>query len=236
MKRVNNNYYFLVIFLLVIGVGVGVYFGLSGSSGTTSTSNQQFRIFDVTYHNTKSTYIPAEYGSYVSSAIEFWEDVLLEDTKINLDVHVTSLQDSRILAYGSMNNWRDIRAGGDVTINLNARAVNWTDVLRHEIGHAMGIGLAYKWKDAELGSNSVYYLDRNKFPETYEIYQRDYGGTEENIPLGDVAGHFDETVFTTELMTPFSNEGQRQPITDLTLSALATIGWNVDMSKAEEKN
>ena len=26
------------------------------------------------------------------------------------------------------------------------------------------------------------------------------------------------------------------PITDLTLSALATIGWNVDMSKAEEKN
>ena len=74
------------------------------------------------------------------------------------------------------------------------------------------------------------------FPETYRIYQEDYGGTESDIPLGDVSGHFDEAVFTTELMTPFSNEGQRQPITDLTMSALATLGWNIDMSKAEEKN
>ena len=144
MKSSNNNYYLLTFFLFTIGIGAILYFTLSDANGTTSTSSQEFRIFDVTYHNTNSTYIPSEYGHYVTEAIEYWENILLEDTKIVLDVRVTSLNDSRILAYGSMNNWLNIRAGGDVTINLNARASSWADVLKHEIGHAMGIGLAFK--------------------------------------------------------------------------------------------
>ena len=100
----------------------------------------------------------------------------------------------------------------------------------------MGIGLAYTWSNAVIGSDGVYYLSSSVFPETYQIYQNDYNGVEYDIPLGAVSGHFDESIFTTELMTPYSNEGQRQPITNLTLSALSTLGWNIDMTKAEEKN
>ena len=120
----------LLLTLVVIGIAVGVYFAVSGGGSGGSSSSQNFRIFDVTYHNTSSTNIPSEYGNYVEEAIGYWENILLEDTKIILDVRVTSLNDSSILAYGSMNNWMDIRAGGDVTINLNARAASWTDVLK----------------------------------------------------------------------------------------------------------
>ena len=38
--------------------------------------------------------------------------------------------------------------------------------------------------------------------------------------MGESGGHFRENIFTTELMTPYSNEGQDQPATDLTLTAL----------------
>ena len=53
---------------------------------------------------------------------------------------------------------------------------------------------------------------------------------------GDSGGHFKESIFTTELMTPYSNEGQVQPATDLTLSALSSLGWGIDLSKAQERN
>ena len=38
-----------------------------------------------------------------------------------------------------------------------------------------------------------------------------------------------------KLMTPYSNEGQDQPATDLTLTALKRLGWDVDLSKSEER-
>ena len=82
------------------------------------------------------------------------------------------------------------------------------------------------------------FLRSTSFPETYQIYADEYGGSNpsNHIPLGDSGGHFQESIFTTELMTPYSNEGQDQPATDLTLSALATLGWDIDLSKAEERN
>ncbi len=137
-----------------------------------------------------------------------------------------------------MNNRGNIRGGGDITINLNATAMRWADVLKHEIAHVMGIGLAYTWTNAVIRNENGVFLRSTSFPETYQIYVDEYGGSNpsNHIPLGDSGGHFDESIFTTELMTPYSNEGQNQPATDLTLSALATLGWDIDLTKAEERN
>ena len=226
---------YAIVIVLGVAIGLGVYFATNNNSGSVTTQDfgQNFR---VTYYNTEGTNVHDGYSRYLEGALNFWEDKLINEPVISLNVRAVKLQSRTTLAYASMSDSSNIRAGGDITINLNANAMNWTDVLKHEIGHVMGIGIADYWRMAVLGSNNAYHMNSLMFPETYRIYQEDYRGTESDIPLGDVSGHFDESVFTTELMTPFSNEGQRQPITDLTMSALATLGWNIDMGKAEEKN
>ncbi len=230
---------FLVI-AVITGIGIGVYFSISNktddnSGGITNTQNfgQNFR---VTYYNTEGTNIQDGFSTYLEQAMNYWEDKLNENTRINLDVRASPLEDRRILAYGSMNNRGNIRAGGDITINLNAVAQRWEDVIKHEIAHVMGIGLAYKWTNAIIRNEDGAFLRNTEFPETYEIYRDEYSGTFNHIPLGDSAGHFKESIFTTELMTPYSNEGQDQPATMLTLSALKTLGWDIDIGKAEERN
>ena len=235
LGRISPTTALFFIVVIGIGIGLGVYFGLSNSGGSVTTHDfgQNFR---VTYYNTEGTNVQDGYSRYLEEAMSFWEDKLVNEVVIPLNVKAVELNNRTTLAYASMSDSSNIRTGGDITINLNANVMNWSDVLKHEIGHVMGLGIADYWRMAVLGSNNVYHLNRLMFPETYQIYQDDYGGTESDIPLGDVSGHFDEAVFTTELMTPFSNEGQRQPITDLTMSALSTLGWNIDMSKAEEKN
>jgi len=227
----------LFITLIIAGIGVGIYFGVKSgneNSGTTTAALRQN--FRVTYYNTEGTNIQDGFSNYLNQAMTFWEDKLNEDTVIDLDVKAFPLDDPRILAYGSMNNRGNIRGGGDITINLNAVAMRWQDVLKHEIGHVMGIGLAYTWTDAVIRNENGVFLRSTSFPETYQIYANEYGGIFNHIPLGDSAGHFDESIFTTELMTPYSNEGQDQPATDLTLSALSVLGWDIDLSKAEERN
>tara|TARA_R110001592_G_scaffold18816_12_gene77788 strand:+ start:63664 stop:64392 length:729 start_codon:yes stop_codon:yes gene_type:complete len=226
---------FLIV-AIIVGIGVGIYFGVkdNNNTGTTNTLNfgQNFR---VTYYNTEGTNIQDGFTRYLEEAMTFWEDKVTEDTRLDLDVMASPLDDRRILAYGSMNNRGNIRGGGDITINLNAIAMNWADVLKHEIGHVMGIGLAYKWTNAIIRNEDGAFLRSTEFPETYAVYRDEYRGTFNNIPLGDSAGHFRENIFTTELMTPYSNEGRVQPATDLTLSALSSLGWNIDLSKAEER-
>jgi hypothetical protein len=225
----------LFIFFVFLGAAIAVTLHLTSNDDSVNTINHG-KNFRITYYNIDGINVQDNFSNYLSEATSFWEDKLNEDTILNLNVRALNLDSYTTLAYGSMDNSRDIRAGGNIVINLNAKASNWTDVLKHEIGHVMGIGIADKWRNSITSSGGKYFLSSSVFPETYQIYQNDYNGTEENIPLGDVAGHFDESVFTTELMTPFSNEGLRQPITDLTLSSLITLGWNIDMSKAEEKN
>ena len=233
----KNRYFIFWMVIIAAAVGVGVYFGTNGSGDSTATPSTQDMgpNFRITFWNTAESNVENSFSEHVRNAVSFWEERLVEEERINIDVKSTRLNTRTTLAYARMNDASNIRAGGELTINLNASAYSWTDVIKHEIGHILGIGVADNWRNAVIGSNSVYYLDSSLFPETYRIYQDDYNGQEAHVPLGDSSHHFDEDVFDTELMTPYSDEGQRQPITDLTLTALEVIGWNVDMSKAEEK-
>ena len=223
---------------IIIGVSVGIYFGIrdNNSSGGVTNTQDFGRNFRVTYYNTEGTNIQDGFSSYLREAMNYWEDKIDEDVRLDLDVRAASLEDSRILAYGSMNDRGNIRGGGDITINLNASAQRWEDVLKHELAHVMGIGLHYTWTNAVIRNENGSFLRSTVFPETYQIYRDEYNGTFNHIPLGESGGHFRENIFTTELMTPYSNEGQDQPATDLTLTALKTLGWDVDLSKAEERN
>jgi len=234
----KNRYFVFWTVVIVAVVGIGVYFGTNNGSSSEATPSTQDMgpNFRITFWNTAESNVENSFSEHVRNAVSFWQERLVEEERIKIDVKSTRLNTRTTLAYAMMNDASNIRSGGELTINLNASAYSWTDVIKHEIGHILGIGVADNWRNAVIGSNRVYYLDRNLFPETYRIYQEDYNGQEDHIPLGDSSHHFDEAVFDTELMTPYSDEGLRQPITDLTMTALQVIGWNVDMSKAEEKN
>ena len=232
----SKTFYALFLIIIIACIGVGVYFAVGKNDSSSNTTQNMGSNFSVTFWNTNGNNVENSFSSYVQEAVNFWEERLVETVRINIDIKSVSLNSSSTLAYAMMRDSSDIRAGGELTINLNASAHNWSDVVKHEIGHILGIGAADAWRNAVIGSNRVYHLDKNLFPETYQVYQDNYNNPEDNIPLGDVTHHFDEAVFGTELMTPFSNEGQRQPITELTLTAMATIGWNIDLSKAEPKN
>ena len=232
----NKKILALLFVLIIVGIAVGIYFGVRGSDSGGSSTQDMGSNFRITFWNTNGTNVQDSFSSYIREAVNFWEERLVETDRINIDVKSVNLNTTTTLAYASMRDSSNIKSGGELTINLNASAQNWIDVVKHEIGHILGIGAANVWRNAVIGSGGVYHLDKNLFPETYQIYQDNYDNPEDNIPLGDVTHHFDEAVFGTELMTPFSNEGQRQPITDLTLTALATIGWNIDLTKGEPKN
>ena len=88
--------------------------------------------FRVTYYNTEGTNVQDGYSRYLEEAMSFWEDKLVNEVVIPLNVKAVELNNRTTLAYASMEDSSNIRAGGDITINLNANAASWADVLKHE--------------------------------------------------------------------------------------------------------
>ena len=106
------------------------------------------------------------------------------------------------------------------------------DVITHEMGHVLGIGTwLTRGLTADLLTNPVYTgLAANA------AYQQ-LGGTG-LLPLEDQGGagtmwvHWRESVFQRELMTGYADPAP-EPLSTLTLGALADYGYGVDFSKAD---
>jgi len=133
---------------------------------------------------------------------------------------------------------------------------NLKDIITHEIGHALGIGIesVEGW-----GSNtsSVGNPNRNDprtvnpFHEgtnTLEAFEQ-LGGSEaylsEGVPLENIGGagtagsHWRQAAFggnnfETELMTGFINPNSDLPLSRVSLAALQDIGYEVDLSTADD--
>ena len=233
------------ITLFIVGVSLGVYFGLRNNNGTSGNSGvvnivNYGKYFRVTYNNSSGNTLQEKYEKNIEEACNFWEDKFLDTETgiIDIDLYGNFLEDSSVLAYASMKDGDNIKGGGEIVINLRSNIINQTDVIKHEMCHVLGIGIHKIWRDAIIIENSYYYLDKNKFEKTYDFYEANYnsGDLEDNIPLGSVAGHFEEKIFGTELMTPYLNDGTAQPATGMTLTALETLGWKIDINKAEPIN
>jgi Leishmanolysin len=104
-------------------------------------------------------------------------------------------------------------------------------VVLHEMGHVLGIGTLWQMKN--LLTDSFYtglaaakqyglLLGQSSLPVPVE----DMGGP------GTAGGHWRESTFGDELMTGFLS-GQRQPLSRVTASALADLGYKIDLSKAD---
>ena len=64
---------------------------------------------------------------------------------------------------------------------------------------------------------------------------KDVWGCQSEIPIQqDDGGHWDEMCMHNELMTPVFNGGYDNPLSQLSVAALSDMGFEVDMSKADE--
>ncbi len=117
------------------------------------------------------------------------------------------------------------------------------EVIVHEMGHVLGIGLL--WSRLGLLRNPA---SETSAPDTHftgplaiaafdEAGGTNYGGAK--VPVENTGGsgsrnsHWRETVLALELMTPFQHLGVAEPLSAITIQSLADLGYEVDATLAE---
>ncbi len=115
------------------------------------------------------------------------------------------------------------------------------DVILHEMGHIIGIGID-KWtsKLVALDRQPIEVSTDPRFSGPVAASRWQVLGraglppVEEDFGPGSALGHWDETAFNTELMTPFAEASLvATPLSAVTIGALADLGYGVNLSAAD---
>ena len=117
-----------------------------------------------------------------------------------------------------------------------AGSVTLTSLITHEIGHVLGFGSL--WRRATLLEGAT--SQDPRFTGTSAVAAwRELGG-EGDVPVENEGGegtadsHLRESVFNRELMTGFAEPvGVLQPMSNVTISAMADLGYTVDARAAD---
>ena len=116
---------------------------------------------------------------------------------------------------------------------------NLEEVILHEIGHVLGIGVI--WHDLDLIQNLP--SSREEEADTHftgplaieafdEAGGANYTGGAK-VPVASRGAHWRESVLDDELMTPFLNSGVLNPLSAITAQSLADMGYTVNVGQAE---
>jgi hypothetical protein len=130
-----------------------------------------------------------------------------------------------------------------------------TSVVLHEMGHVLGIGTI--WNSPIFGDEEPRFtrlrnpsLPNSSGADTYfdgpltRVAFLDAGGQStytlgEIVPVqndadeGSADSHWRESVLEEELMTPFINTAQTNPLSAISIMSLGDVGYRVDVSKAD---
>lgn len=112
------------------------------------------------------------------------------------------------------------------------------DVITHEMMHVLGFGTI--WTDLGLlvgaGSAAPTYIG----PQATAEYNTRFNATGTSVPIegnasppGSADGHWRESVFDNELMTPYYNAGRVNPISRVTIAQFGDLGYQVNLNAAE---
>lgn len=110
------------------------------------------------------------------------------------------------------------------------------DIITHEMGHVLGIGTISQWGLALTGFGTDPQFTGKS---AVAAYNARFGKSGTSVPVENTGGngtanvHWREGVFGNELMTGFYNAGRANPISAVTVGALADLGWNVNPAGAE---
>ncbi len=111
------------------------------------------------------------------------------------------------------------------------------DVILHEMGHVLGLGSLWGFQGLIQGSFTPDPRFRGSLA-TLE-YNRIFGRNDTSVPIesfftagpGSGEGHWRESVFVNELMTPFAEAaGTAMPFSRISAAALADMGYEVNMA------
>ena len=117
------------------------------------------------------------------------------------------------------------------------------ELILHEVGHVLGIGSIW----AEFGLLREPSLETpgadTHFAGPLAIAAFDEAGgdsyADAKVPVENQAGpgsgdvHWRQSVFFTELMTPFASVGTPDPLSAITIQSLADLGYTVDVGLAD---
>jgi hypothetical protein len=215
---------------------------------------------DVTYGAGTKNFTP-EMEQAIDDAADFWEDIIVGNnsgTNHNIEIEVSgenkggpNVQGAAPLASANPteimtnSNGNVLSTAGTASVNTNAEVFEkltsdmdlFTNTMKHEFGHVVGIGTLWEANDLIDPNNSVYNADTNAGEIYGELLGREGG---EDIPLTSGVGqgsdnsHWAEEVFGNELMSHEAEEpGVSQPISEMTIASLEDIGWEVDYDLAE---
>eukprot|EP00559_Dactyliosolen_fragilissimus_P005181 CAMPEP_0184860232 /NCGR_PEP_ID=MMETSP0580-20130426/5166_1 /TAXON_ID=1118495 /ORGANISM="Dactyliosolen fragilissimus" /LENGTH=167 /DNA_ID=CAMNT_0027357267 /DNA_START=3278 /DNA_END=3781 /DNA_ORIENTATION=+ len=106
-------------------------------------------------------------------------------------------------------------------------------IIIHEMGHVLGIGTFWDYK---CGRNCVFGDTTYTCEKAKDEYKALNLGDELSLQEG-VCGHWAESTFQhntkSELMTPYFEANNYQPISRVTIGALADLGYEVDFKSAD---
>jgi hypothetical protein len=130
-------------------------------------------------------------------------------------------------------------------MNFDAEAIQalieegtFEDVIRHEMGHVLGFGILWNQRGLVNTVDSNFCVDDPRFAGTGGLreWQR-LGGTGE-VPVENGFGsstcnsHWRESAFANEMMTGII-DAERNPMSRLTIAAMADMGYTVNLEAAE---
>ncbi|MEM7519716.1 MAG: leishmanolysin-related zinc metalloendopeptidase, partial [Pseudomonadota bacterium] len=198
---------------------------------------------------------PADYQDEFNNAVAFWETVITGDLPSRTLSDGTFVDDLRIEAtiepidgpFNILGSAGPRFLRGDSLLpftglmrfdeaDIARMDTNGTlqGVITHEIGHVIGLGTI--WQTKGLIDASLRYTGANALAEYRALTASDnaYVPIEEDGGAGTAGGHWDETLFDTEIMTGIAEvAGTTMPLSRLSVAAYEDLGYLVNYAAAQ---
>ncbi len=105
-----------------------------------------------------------------------------------------------------------------------------TSVALHEIGHILGIGQTSSWSGLVRGTSDPHFTGTRAVAAFDAAGGRGYSGAKVPVQSSDDTAHWRESVLGLEIMTPSLRSGATNPLSAITVQALADMGYSVNTS------
>ena len=124
-------------------------------------------------------------------------------------------------------------------VDLLAQMGSLVDVAVHEIAHVLGFGLLWPRRGLLQDPSGVNRKADTHFTGAKAVAAFDNAGgrsySDAKVPVenGGDDGHWRESVFDDEMMTPSLVLGRANPVSAITLQSFADMGYKIDVSEAQ---